>query len=111
MAEPVFGLTRGAARLVGEMADRHRQRLPDVGRRTRRVAAAAGSAAVKLGKTDASHAKGASGTISIWSGDAGSETDTGDDETAWNKFANVTSGKWVLITEVNGQWYLTSAEC
>lgn len=37
MTEPVFGLTAGAAKVVRSMADTHRQRLPAVGRRTRRV--------------------------------------------------------------------------
>ena len=37
MADEVFGLTKPAARLVHQMADVFRQRLPDVGRRTRRV--------------------------------------------------------------------------
>ncbi len=43
MPEPVFGLTAPAAKFLGEMADEHRQRLPAVGRRTRRVSAPGGS--------------------------------------------------------------------
>lgn len=42
-SEPLFGLTKPAAALVQEMADDFRQRLPDVGRRTRRVYPASGS--------------------------------------------------------------------
>lgn len=37
MTEPVYGLTEGAAKILQEMANEHRQRLPGVGRRTRRV--------------------------------------------------------------------------
>ena len=37
MTEPTYGLTAGAAKVLQEMADKHRQRLPDTGRRTRRV--------------------------------------------------------------------------
>ena len=64
-----------------------------------------------LGKTDASHAKGASGTVSVWVGTAGSETDSTINVTAYNRFAAVASGKWVHLTATNGQWYLDAAEC
>lgn len=37
MTEQVFGLTSAAVNLLNQMADKHRQRLPDAGRRTRRV--------------------------------------------------------------------------
>ena len=37
MAEPVYGLTGGAAKLLGEIGNKHRQVLPDEGRRARRV--------------------------------------------------------------------------
>lgn len=64
-----------------------------------------------LGKTDSSHAKSASGTVSVYCGTAGSESDTGWDITAYNKFAAVGSSKWVLCTKVHGNWYLSAAEC
>lgn len=38
MNEPIYGFDEASAKLFGEMANKHRQRLPDVGRRTRRVA-------------------------------------------------------------------------
>lgn len=66
---------------------------------------------VQIGKTDASHAKGASGDISIYTGTAGSESDTGYNISAYNRFAAVASGKWVVITKINASWYLTAAEC
>jgi hypothetical protein len=64
-----------------------------------------------LGKTDASHAKGASGTVSIWDGAEGSEVDTGVNVTAYNRFAAVASGKWVWVHSKRGRIYLTAAEC
>ncbi len=37
MAEPTYGLNAASAKLLKSMANEHRQRLPDAGRRTRRV--------------------------------------------------------------------------
>lgn len=64
-----------------------------------------------LGKTDAAIAKGASGTVSIWSGVEGSEADTGVNVTAYNRFANVAITKWVLVVSIQGRLYLAAAEC
>ena len=66
---------------------------------------------IMLGKTDSSHAKSASGTISIWAGVEGSEADTGVNVTAYNRFAAVGSGKWVLVVSIFGRLYLAAAEC
>lgn len=65
----------------------------------------------RLGKTDASHAKGASGTVSIWSGTPGSEGDTGVNVTAYNRFADLESGKWCWVAWNGIGWYLTAGEC
>ena len=64
-----------------------------------------------LGKTNSSHAKAASGTVSVWSGTPGSESDSGLDITAYNKFADVASGKWVWCANNGDGWYLIAAEC
>lgn len=65
-----------------------------------------------LGKTDASHAKGASGTVSLYSGTPGSEGDTTENLTGvWNKFAAIASGKWVWVDWQDGMPYETAAEC
>jgi hypothetical protein len=65
-----------------------------------------------IGKTNATHNKNASGTINLHQGAAGSEALISSlTVTAFNKFANVASGKWVTVEWINGQWYLTSAEC
>ena len=70
---------------------------------------------VRLGKTTAAWNKGATATINVWeSGTAGSETQTtGATLTGCvNKFANVATGKWVIVARgVNGSYYLIAAEC
>ena len=65
------------------------------------------------GKTDASLSKGASGTISIYAGTLGSETDTTINMTAYNRFATVAITKWVTCSYCfdNQGWDLISAEC
>jgi hypothetical protein len=67
-----------------------------------------------VGKTDGTHNKGGSGTISIYAGTLGSETDTGLNMTGvYNRFATLTSGKWVRCewNETDGAWEITAAEC
>jgi hypothetical protein len=68
---------------------------------------------IVLGKTTAAWAKGATQSIPVYSGAAGSETATGFSVTAMNKFAAIASGKWVILAGPNqgGVWYLISAEC
>ena len=67
-----------------------------------------------VGQTDASINKGTSGTISIYAGPLGSESDTTDNMSGvYNRFANVGSGKWVRCqwNHDRQQWELVSAEC
>jgi hypothetical protein len=76
---------------------------------------------VHTGKTDAAHNKSASGTISRWVPKAATGTaqvtattdleDSGTDDTAFNLFANVGSGKWVIYIRVFYSFYIISAEC
>lgn len=66
---------------------------------------------LRLAKTDAAHAKSASGTVSIYTGAAGAETDTLDDATAFNKFAALATTKWVVIARIDGDEYLIAGEC
>lgn len=65
-----------------------------------------------IGKTNASHAKAASGTINVYRGTTkGSEAFSSSiTVTAWNRFGAVDSGKWVMCAYVQG-WELISAEC
>ena len=66
----------------------------------------------QIGKTDSAHNKGASGTISIYSGTASSSlTDTGDNVTAYNRFGNIASGKWVFVWTLPWGFEITAAEC
>lgn len=67
---------------------------------------------VKLGKTDATIAKGASGTVSEYKGTtAGSESDTTVNHTCYNRFGDIGSGKWVLYIRLMGSWQIIQAEC
>lgn len=70
---------------------------------------------VRLGKTTAAWTKGTTATIDIWeSGTPPSETQTTGFSIAncVNKFADVASGKWVMLARAgNGWWYLIAAEC
>ena len=65
-----------------------------------------------IGKTDAAINKGASGTVSVYSGSASSSlTDTGENITAYNRFGNVASGKMVACWTMPWGFELVSAEC
>jgi hypothetical protein len=65
-----------------------------------------------IGKTDAALNKGASGTISIYSGtDPAALTDTGDNITAYNRFGNIASGKWVAVWTMPWGFECKAAEC
>jgi hypothetical protein len=70
---------------------------------------------IRLGKTSAAWNKGTTATINVWeSGTAGSETQTSGATLTGcvNKFANVATGKWVIVARgVNGSYYLIAAEC
>jgi hypothetical protein len=70
---------------------------------------------VRLGKTTATWTKGTTATINVWeSGTPPSETQTTGVTIAGcvNKFANVASGKWVMVARgANGSYYLIAAEC
>lgn len=68
------------------------------------------SALVSLvGKTDASHAKSASGVVSVWAGTT--EADIGWNVTAYNHFAAVATTKFVGLSWINGRWELVAADC
>ncbi len=73
--------------------------------------AASNSIGLVIGKSSGPIDKGASGTVAVYNGAAGSETDSGSTIAAYNPFADVADGKWVAAGEINGQWYLLAAEC
>jgi hypothetical protein len=63
-----------------------------------------------LGKTDASHAKSATGTVSVWKGDHSADS-TANISSVYNSFAAVATTKWVKVdwnAETPG---LYAAEC
>jgi hypothetical protein len=68
---------------------------------------------VRLGKTTSAWSKGGTATIDLYEeGSPGSETYSGTLSGCRNKFANVGSGKWVIVQRAaNGAYYLTAAEC
>lgn len=61
--------------------------------------------------TDAAINKGASGTVSIYAGTPGSETDTTINVSAYNGFGNIGANKRVLIVPVDQYWHMASADC
>ena len=70
-----------------------------------------GESTTKLGKTTAAWSKGANATVDIYTGTPGSETKTGTQANCINKFANIATGKWVMLASLNGGWYVIAAEC
>jgi len=66
-----------------------------------------------LAKTDAAHAKSASGTISVWDGTLGSETDSTKNITGvHNHFADLATTKFVVAAWRGGaDWLEISGEC
>lgn len=64
-----------------------------------------------LGKTSAAWAKATAADITLWGGVPGSEAATSSVVRAWNKFAPVSSGRWVMLARVGQSWYLIAAEC
>jgi hypothetical protein len=65
-----------------------------------------------VGKTDAAINKAASGTVSIyWSVSGGAVTDTNVNVTAYNRFGNVASSKFVKLDWNGWGWDIIAAEC
>jgi hypothetical protein len=71
---------------------------------------------VRLGKTTAAWDKGTTATIELYEEGTppseGKKTPADTLENCVNKFANVATGKWVIVARGgNGYWYLIAAEC
>ncbi len=66
-----------------------------------------------LGKTDASHDKAAAGTVSVWDGTLGSESDSTKNITGvHNHFADLATTKFVVQAWRGGEdWLLIAGEC
>lgn len=63
-----------------------------------------------LGKTDASHAKSGTGTVSVWKGDHSADSGA-NISSVYNSFAAVGSGKWVKVDWNSETPGLYAAEC
>lgn len=64
----------------------------------------------QIGKASAAIANEDHGTVRIWAGDAGSESDTGLDVDAWNHGPAIDNGAWVTLEgEGDAQWYASRA--
>ena len=57
-----------------------------------------------LGKANGTIANRASGGISVWVGTFGSESDSGEDLTAFNLGPSVDLDDWVNLEAINDQW-------
>lgn len=62
-----------------------------------------------LGKTSVAINKGSSGSVDRWTGDTLS--DSGFNDTVFNQFGNIGSGKWVAYVGYQGKFYAIAAEC
>jgi hypothetical protein len=65
-----------------------------------------------LCKTTAAWTKGTTATLQIWAGSPGSEADTGVTLSAYNRYANIASGKFcTAMLHRHGYYYVIAAEC
>ncbi len=65
-----------------------------------------------LCKTTAAWAKGSSATLQIWTGQPGSETNTGVTIEAYNRYAAIATGKFcTVMLHRHGYYYVVAAEC
>lgn len=113
MAEPkVFGFRKEPAQILKRVADREGL-APRFGSKVR-YPKPLGGRGVWIGKADSPGIdSGASGTISIWDGAPGSESDTDDDlEDCFNRTGlNCDTDTWVKVTQINGHLYVEPWEC
>jgi hypothetical protein len=68
--------------------------------------------AIKLCKTTATWAKDTTADLDEYTGTPGSEKVAKPPVKvkAWNKFGEVATAEWVLVGQVNGEWYLLATE-
>ena len=109
MAKAV-GFTKSAANRIGRVV-RAVERAGTTGATWWDYRADDGAPGMQLGKTTAAWSKGAKATIDIYTGKPGTEIKTDTQANCVNKFADIASGKWVMLAALNGGWYVISAEC
>lgn len=68
---------------------------------------------LRLGKTDSSVLKGFSVTVSQYKGDGdgGTESDTGYNFTAFSRFSDIETAKWVFCVRFLSHWEIIVWEC
>ncbi len=67
---------------------------------------------ISIAKTTIAHDKGATETIDLYAGTTkGSETTTGVSPDAYNRFADLETGKWCIALFIGGGWELIAGEC
>lgn len=75
------------------------------------ILGAAPAMQLRVGKTNAAINKGASGSVSIYDGAGSGATDSTEDENCYNRFADLESGKWVIVATIAGENELVAGEC
>lgn len=98
-------MTPEFARAVQKMVREYLQKSQDV-RPTRQSAKSnPHDYSFRLGKTDAAVTAPASVTVSIYSGTTkGSETDTGDNVTAFLRYSELAINQWCHVAFIDGGW-------
>ncbi len=67
---------------------------------------------LKLAKTTIAHNKDATETVDFYSGTTkGAEATTGVSVEAYNRFADLETGKWCIALFIDGGWELIAGEC
>lgn len=61
---------------------------------------------IQIGKANYAIPTSSQNYVEIYSGTPGSETDTGNQLQAWNWFSPVSPGQWVVLGQINGNWYV-----
>lgn len=65
-----------------------------------------------IGKADSEIESGVGGTISVWAGEPGSETDTSENLEAFNRTGlTIDEDAWCKVTAINGHLYVEPWEC
>ena len=75
-----------------------------------RVTAASIEQQMRLAKTNATHNKGSSGNVTIWSGTKGSESATAETVSVYNRWGNLNSDVFVTIAYVDTGWEIINAD-
>lgn len=98
-------MTPEFARAVQRMVRDYLRTSPDLIRQRRGVDNRLHDYSFRVGKTDSAVTAPASVTVSIYSGTTkGSETDTGDNVTAYLRYSELAAGAWCHVAYIDGGW-------